>query len=139
MDIKHASPNPKSKFIKQILIPGCFFMWSFANHNRHQFFFSPRCPRQRRLHVVVPLGPSVNIPIIRNGLTHANVVTVTRTGKWLKQIFEFLLCSEIHFIHHSITPFHFFFPILLAFLVSPLAYRAFVCSVRIPAWGWADR
>ena len=95
MDIKHASPNPKSKFIKLILM---------------------------------------NIPIIRNGLTHANVVTVTRTGKWLKQIFEFLLCSEIHFIHHSITPFH-FFPILLAFLVSPLAYRAFVCSVRIPAWG----
>ena len=42
--------------------------------------------RQRRLLVIVPMSSSVNIPIIRGGLTHTSI-TVNYLGKWLKANF----------------------------------------------------
>ena len=36
------------------------------------FFLSLRCPRQRRLLVIVPVGPSVKIPIIHGGIVYAS-------------------------------------------------------------------
>ena len=36
------------------------------------FFLSLRCPRHRRLLVIVPVSPSVNIPIIHSGIVHAS-------------------------------------------------------------------
>ena len=36
------------------------------------FFLSLRCPRQRRRLVIVPVSPSVNIPIIHGGIIYAS-------------------------------------------------------------------
>ena len=36
------------------------------------FFLSLRCPRQRRRLVIVPVSPSVNIPIIHSGIIYAS-------------------------------------------------------------------
>ena len=36
------------------------------------FFLSLRCPRQRRRLVIVPVSPSVNIPIIHGGIVYAS-------------------------------------------------------------------
>ena len=36
------------------------------------FFLSRRCPRHRRLLVIVPVSPSVNIPIIHGGIVYAS-------------------------------------------------------------------
>ena len=92
------------------------------------FFLSLRCPRQRRLLVIVPVSPSVNIPIIHSGIIYASCYNYsfekTAESKFPSS------CQDSKFtprIYHSITP-----------SPSTLAYKAFTCSVRIPAWALTE-
>ena len=92
------------------------------------FFLSLRCLRQRRLLVIVPVSPSVNIPIIHSGIIYASCYNYsfekTAESKFPSS------CQDSKFtprIYHSITP-----------SPSTLAYKAFTCSVRIPAWALTE-
>ena len=80
------------------------------------FFLSLRCPRQRRLLVIVPVSPSVNIPIIHSGIIYASCYNYsfekTAESKFPSS------CQDSKFtprIYHSITP-----------SPSTLAYKALI-------------
>ena len=92
------------------------------------FFLSLRCPRHRRLLVIVPVSPSVKIPIIHSDIIYASCYNYsfekTAESKFPSS------CQDSKFtprIYHSITP-----------SPSTLAYKAFTCSVRIPAWALTE-
>ena len=92
------------------------------------FFLSLRCLGQRRLLAIVPVGPSVKIPII-----HSDIICASSYNHSFEKTAESKFpssCQDSKFtprIYHSITP-----------SPSTLAYKAFTCSVRIPAWALTE-
>lgn len=96
----------------QILNVALFFLFVCFIYVFIIIILNLRCPRQRRLIVIMPVSPSVNIPVIRSSLKEKLHWLVLENG-W-KQISELLLWPQNSLLAPSLN--HPCFSLLLSIL-----------------------
>ena len=132
---------PYCCYIIGCMLNGCFtsrllyrFNQQIIPSGSQDIIFESRVPKAMKTPCNRAVSPSVNIPIIRSGPTHANVVRVIYLGKWLEENFRVVFMTQNSFLASIIQSLLVSTP--ANYLVSLLTYKAFTCSTEYIGLNW---